>query len=269
MSEIEFEDQLKVIASGLKYPPTPDLAGAVMPRLRTSTRPRFNSKVLVWSLTIILVLFSSLMLIPTVRAAIIDFIQIGVVRIFPQRVTPTVEMIRTATPESIATVTATPSAQTPSDLLPFLDKIAGETTLAAAQKTVPYGLQLPTYPPDLGEPDRVFLQNVDGAMVILVWLDHQHPDKVVMSLHVIPSGSWVIRKMGPRIIQETRVNGQRAIWAEGPYPLILNGSREIEIRRLVDGHVLIWEAGDITYRLETDGSMDEAIKIAESLKSIR
>jgi hypothetical protein len=33
--------------------------------------------------------------------------------------------------------------------------------------------------------------------------------------------------------------------------------------------VLIWSNGDITYRLETDLSMEETLKIAESLEPIR
>ena len=35
---------------------------------------------------------------------------------------------------------------------------------------------------------------------------------------------------------------------------------------LVEGHALVWEEGDITYRLETSLSLDEAVKIAESLR---
>jgi hypothetical protein len=35
---------------------------------------------------------------------------------------------------------------------------------------------------------------------------------------------------------------------------------------LIEGHVLIWKEGDITYRLETDLPVEEAVKIAESLK---
>src|SRR5690242_4038650 len=86
-----FEKQLRSLSKGLEYPGTPDVAGAVMARLhavpkgkgnRGEGRSGFISRRLAWSLTIILVLFLSLMLIPPARAAIIDFIQIGVVRIF-------------------------------------------------------------------------------------------------------------------------------------------------------------------------------------------
>ena len=165
--------------------------------------------------------------------------------------------------------TATPEANTPasSDLIPILNQIAGKTTLAEAQKLVAYPILLPSYPSDLGDPNLVYVQNAGGYMTILIWLVPGQPDKASMSLHFIPNDSWVIKKFEPKVIQERSVNGQRAVWTEGPYPLILRNSN-VEFTRLVNGHVLIWTDGDITYRLETDLPLDEAVKIAESLQSI-
>ncbi len=267
MNKMDFEKQLYSIASGMEYPPTPDIAGDVATRLRPLTRPRFVSRKLAWSLTIMLILISSLMLVPPARAAIIEFIQIGIVRIFPRPTQPPAEVIRTATPEIYTPSTATPVVELPS-LIPMLDNLAGETDLATAQVSAPYPILLPTYPPELGVPNHVYVQDVEGAMTILVWLDSQQPEHVTMSLHFIPTGSWAINKMGPVVIQETEVNNQRAIWAEGPYPLILQNG-DIQVTRMIDGHVLIWADDDITYRLETDLSLEEAIKIAESLEPIR
>jgi hypothetical protein len=237
-----------------------------MTRLHPSTRPRFALKRLAWPLTIILVLLSSLMLIPPARAAIIEFIQIGIVRIFPQSVEPTVETITTATPGSVAPQTATPG-KVSQLLIPFLDQIAGETKLANAQQTAPYPILLPTYPSDLGQPNHVYVQDAEGTMTILVWVDPQQPDRVTMSLHFMPEGSWAISKVKPVVIQETEVNGQRAIWAVGPYPLRMRNG-DIQFERLIEGHVLIWADEDITYRLETDLPLEEAIRIAESLEPI-
>src|SRR5262247_1250986 len=99
MSELDFEKQLHSIASQMDYPRTPDVAGYVSTRLRSATHPRFTSRTLAWSLTIILVLFSSLMLIPPARAAIIEFIQIGIVRIFLRPTEAPIDGIQTATPD--------------------------------------------------------------------------------------------------------------------------------------------------------------------------
>lgn len=266
MNEIEFEKRLTIIARGMDYPRTPDIAGSVMTRLRSSARPRFAPRKLAWSLTIILVLLSSLMLIPTVRAAILEFIQIGIVRIFPQNVEPAAEIVTTATPQSVMPSTATPADSSPL-LISFLDQIAGETKLASAQEAVPYPILLPTYPEGLGEPSHVYVQESEGAMTILVWTDSEQPGRVTMSLHFIPAGHWAIEKFGPVTIRETEVNGRYAVWAVGPYPLLMrNGS--IEIERLIDGHVLIWADGEMTYRLETDLPLEEAIRVAESLQPI-
>jgi hypothetical protein len=269
MNELEqelFEKRLISIAKALDYPRTPDIAGSVTTRLRPVTRSRFISRRLAWSLTLILILFSSLMLIPPARAAIIEFIQIGIVRIFRGTPTPPPPPVE-GTPSTMSPVTTTPEP-TSQPLIPMLEGLAGEMTLEEAQQTVDFPILLPSYPADLGNPDRVFVQDADGEMAILVWLDlRQQSARVLMSLHFIPRGSWAIDKADPAVIQETSVNGQRAIWAVGPYPLRLyNG--DLQFKRLVDGHVLIWEEGNITYRLETDLPLEEAIKVAESLQPI-
>ena len=155
----------------------------------------------------------------------------------------------------------------PASLIPLLEQMAGETTLKDAQQTAEYPILLPTYPTGLGKPDRVFVQDADGPMTILVWIDHQHPDRVKMSLHFIPEGSWAVDKFSPHAVEETSVNGNHAVWAVGPYPILLKNG-DMKISRMVTGHVLIWEEGGVTYRLETDSSMEEAVRIAELLEPV-
>jgi hypothetical protein len=260
MNDMDFETQLRSIASGLKYPPTPNTARAVTARLHASAQPRLANRTR--SLVFALVLLVSLMLIPTVRAAVVEFIEIGIVRIFRADPAPVPE----ESPATPVPLTATSSPPLPA-LIPFLEELAGETTLGEAQAATGYPIQLPGYPADLGDPDRVFIQDADGPMTFLVWIDPEQPDRVLMSLHLIPEGSWAISKMGPDVVQETQVKGQYAIWAEGPYPIRLyNG--DLQFRRMVTGHVLIWTQGEVTYRLETDASLEEAIRIAESLEPL-
>ena len=276
MNELQqelFEKQLRSLAKGLEYPRTPDIAGSVVARLqgrgigrRGKGRSRFISRRLAWPLTIILILFVSLMLIPPARAAIVDFIQIGVVRIFRVEPTPLPPPNREV-PSTKVPVTVTP-VPTSQPLIPILEKLAGEMTLEQAQKAVHYPILLPSYPADLGKPDRVFVQDADGAVTVLVWLNPKQPDQILMSLHFLPEGSWAIKKMEPTQIQETTVNGHPAIWAVGPYPLRLSDG-DIDLMRLINGHVLIWAEGNMTYRLETDLSLEEALKIAGSLQPIK
>jgi len=263
MNEMDFETRIQSVAKQMDYPRTPDIAKRVMIHIQPVKKPRLARPV-AWSLTTILVLLFSLFLIPPARAAIIEIIQIGIVRIFPPSVKPTLQAPITATPASSA-----PSLMTPtySALISILDQIAGEVSLAEAQKLVDYPILLPSYPPEMGEPDRVYIQDADGAMTILVWFDPQQQDRIMMSLHFIPTGSWAISKGYPQNILETSINGEPAVWGEGPYPLRLyNGN--IEFMRLIEGHVLIWAEGAVTYRLETDLPFLEAVKVAESLKPV-
>lgn len=265
MSEMDFEAQLTSIATRMEYPITPDIAATVSARLRSTTRPRLISRTFAWSLTIVLILVASLMLIPPARAAILDFIQIGVVKIFRLEPTP-VPAPNQEAPQSEFPVTATP-APTSQPLIPILKDLAGETTLQQAQKKVNYPLLLPAYPADLGPPDHVFVQDTGAPMTVLVWTDPQHSDLVLMSLHFIPPNSWALKKMDLNGIEETSVNGNHAIWTTGPYVLKLKNG-DASYTRLINGHVLIWEDKNITYRLETNLSLEETIKVAESLKPL-
>ena len=265
-----FEKQLRSLARGLEYPRTPDIAGAVSTRLRGGQgigvrgemRLRVRTRRVASSLVILLVLFASLMLIPPARAAILEFIQIGVVRIFRAQPTPL------SPPDEERPMTMVPGTATSQPLIPILERIAGETSLEEAQKEVLYPILLPSYPADLGKPDRVFVQEAEGKMTILVWIDPGRPDKIRLSLHLIPSTSWAVEKFDPAQVQETQVNGQHAIWAVGPYPLRLRNN-DLDFMRLIAGHVLIWKDGEITYRLETDQGLEEAIKVAESLQPLK
>ncbi|HSL42983.1 MAG TPA: hypothetical protein VK897_06100 [Anaerolineales bacterium] len=269
MNELQqelFEKQLLSISKGLDYPRTPDIARSVMVHLPASTRSPFVARRLAWSLAVILILFSSLMLIPPARAAILEFIQIGVVRIFRAEPTP-VSPPQQEFPSTMLPVTATAELTT-QPLIPLLERLEGEMTLDEAQRAVSYPVLLPASPSDLGQPDRVFVQEADGPMTILVWIDPEQPTQVLMSLHIIPPGSWAIEKMNPALVQETLVHGERAVWAVGPYPVRFSNGN-LDFVRLVDGHVLIWTYGTTTYRLETDLSLEEAVKIAESLEPLR
>ncbi|MBI5842696.1 MAG: hypothetical protein HZB19_21605 [Chloroflexi bacterium] len=254
-----FESRLHELAQDFPYPPTPPIAEKVMARIQTKNSPsRSAARKLALSLTIVLILLASLMAVPTVRAAVLEFIQIGIVRIFQP-----VEHDANVTPETQIIVTAT-SQENATPLMPILEQMAGETSLEEARHDVQFPIPLPAYPPNLGDPDRVFVQDANGDMAILVWIDPENPQRVKMSLHLIQAGSWAIEKVQPTIIEDTTVNGQPAAWTIGPYPLLLHNN-DIQFTRLIEGNVLIWASDDITYRLETDLPLKEALKIAESL----
>lgn len=244
------ESGLTQAASAFPYPPTPDIAGQLIARLNQPRlvlqrqRTRWGGAILVG----VVILLSLLLSVPPVRAALLDFLQIGAVRIW------FVEPSLTSTP--IAPPTAT-------SRMPVLN-VAGETTLAEAQLRVKFPIHLPTIPPDLGPPDKVYLQDLDGAAVILVWLDHSYPGQVRMSLHLLISPTTVRKMVDPSQVTPTRVHNRPAVWTDGPYLLTARNGRWTTTR-LLQGHTLIWQAGAITYRLESSLTLPEAVRVAESL----
>jgi len=209
-------------------------------------------------------LLTGALFVPGVRAAVLEFIQIGVIRIFIPSPTTT------PTPRPLDSVTVVPTilpTQPALDYLP-LGQIAGETTLEQAIDSVNFSLSLPDYPPELGKPDRIFIQDQAGTLVVLVWSSPDNPDRAELILYEIAPGAWMAEKGVHNSIQSTTVNGQEALWADGPYILYLKNGNQ-EYHRLVTGHVLIWFENDITYRLVCNLPLDEAIQIAESLEPIR
>jgi hypothetical protein len=260
------EGQLRAAAATLSYPPTPDIAGAVRRRLAAQHRTRQRSLRLALGLLAALL---ALLAVPQVRAAVARAIQIGTIRIIFEEPTP---LPASATPAAAPAPTTTPSLpiSTATPIASLLD-LAGETSLEEARQRVSYPIKLPAYPEELGPPDRVFVQRVDGQMVVLVWLDPEKPGGISMSLSIIQSDmplekSFAV-KTGVTILQEANVGSRRAIWVQGPHFLQIRqgNSTDYTLRYLVKGNVLIWTDGELTYRLESGLTLAEAIKVAESL----
>ncbi|HBY92721.1 MAG TPA: hypothetical protein DEP84_01965, partial [Chloroflexi bacterium] len=172
-------------------------------------------------------------------------------------------------PAATATRTRPPPTPRPSPTLSrSVLNLAGETTLAAAEAKAGFPVLLPIYPPDLGPPDRVYFQDLGGPAVILVWLVPESEDEVRMSLYALGEDVFGAKSQ-PEVIQETTVNGQRALWVRGPHILQFRdrqGRTVYEPRRLVEGNVLVWVQDQITYRLESHLSLKEAVRVAESLR---
>ena len=281
--EPQWQARLAVMASALPYPPTPDLAarwraGSKVARVlaRPAQRPRLSPPrpvALAWALAALVIALAALLAVPAVRAGLIEFLQIGSVRIiFVPSATPTAAPTATlpgpASPVAAATATPRPTpSPSPTPLLSVLD-LAGQTTYADAQARVSFTLDLPAYPPDLGRPDAAYVQDLGGPAVMLVWLEPGDPSRVRLALQYLSSSATVDKMLRqdatPAGIETATVNHQLAFWTSGPY-VVRTRSGEFVTTRLIGGHVLIWTEGQLTYRLETGLSLAEAVKLAESL----
>lgn len=202
-----------------------------------------------WAALAALVLLTLLLAMPPVQAALRRPFCLGSVCI-----------VWGGSPHPTAGVAESP---TPTPLPSALD-LAGRTTLAQARAKATFPIRLPAYPANLGQPDYVFLQDLDGTAVVLVWVDQAHPDQARLALSELSSGTFVY-KFTNSPVAVTAVHGQKALWTTGPYMVeVQNGA--YETRHVVTGHALIWTEGAITYRLETSVSLDDAVRIAESLR---
>jgi hypothetical protein len=244
------------LAHHFAYPPTPDIAGRV--RARVSPAPRRGAIPRRWAqaaAALVIALAGLLIALPQVRAGAWEALRYGAVRILRQDAPD-------ASP-SPATATLLPGA-----IASVLD-LPGATTLDQAQAQVSFTLRLPTYPPDLGQPERVFLMGNEGKIVTLVWLDPDDLSQARLILQVMSRGASGA-KYYPWREERVTVNERSAAWLPDPhwidYFLMGDDGQEITLRRYVDGPVLIWEHDRATYRLESRLSREEAIQVAESVR---
>jgi hypothetical protein len=257
--DAQWEVEVRRTASTFAYPPTPDIAGKVRPRLSTRQMSRNMrvARVLAAVLLIALVL-GALISVPAVRAKLQEILHIGAITIFVGEPSPT-------PPPSAVSPTPTP---VPPGVLTSVLQLPGETTLADAESQLGRAITLPTYPADLGQPDHVYVQGVDFPLVTLAWLVPGTDDQVRMSLQIVSSAANGA-KYEPYRVVDTQVNGRRAMWFENPHQLTFYtdiGAPDEPLTRIIDTHVLVWEADRLTYRLETDLSMEDAVRVAESIE---
>lgn len=186
---------------------------------------------LAWALV---ALIAIAVVVPPVRAAVGEILRVGAVRI----------------------VQGEPS-EIPAGTLTVLD-LPGETTLERAAREVGFEIRTPA---QFGPPDRVFVVDVGAPSLVQVWLERDDPALVLYTL----TDSPVLTKLMPQTLENALVGDLPATWVTGDHTLelLIDGQpTRVEVR----GNVLIWTDGALTYRLETTGSLEGAIRIAESLE---
>jgi hypothetical protein len=176
---------------------------------------------------------------PDSREAIADFFGLSRVRVVP------------------------PSPTTEPLLAP--GSIGRPVSLEEANTEVGFTIQLPTYPSSVGGPDNVYVLSLDDAKAVA--LVYETND---LSFMLQQTSRNIFIEKTAEILQQAQVNGNRALWIADASHIVQfygeQGRLHVESRRLVEGNTLVWQSGEVTYRLEGDLPLEEAIKIAESLK---
>lgn len=244
MNETKFEAWLTQKTEEMQYPPTPQFARSFQwdrPRLYPFSKWR-------WALAVILMV-AALLAVPPVRAQLLEWLRIGGM---------TIE--RATTPSPAATPLSEDTLPPRVDLTTGYE-LSGKTTLTQAMAEVDFPIR---YPPAYGKPQHVYLQDIGtGPFVILVWVDPEDPAQVILVEYILAPGTWLTKGPVPTL-EETLVNGNLAVWTDGPYMVSIQGFDQAA--RLLEGHALVWEQDGLTYRLELDTTLEEAVRIAESIE---
>jgi hypothetical protein len=257
-----WETTVRDIARDFTYPSTPDIARRTSQRLIKPRRPVVG--VLKMAAVVLLALTVVIVSVPEARAFVVEIIRIGAIQIFIGQ--PTVTPM--AIPPATGTPTANPPQPTRLELSSALE-MPNETTLEEATKQLKSTILLPTYPAGLGKPDHVYVQQFPpGVLVTLVWVKPGEREQAWLTIDILNDrlvASKFIQDDGQH--QAVKVNNTGAEWLTGLHQVAFFGGK-MPIFRKVSGNVLIWlvgQYGKITYRLEGASSLEEAIRIAESL----
>ena len=245
------EQALVRAGKAITYPPTPAIAVRVRQELRPRASPRIAwlPRPVLVALTAVVIALALLVAFPETREALAQWLGLRTIRIIPVTPTPTVPLV------------------------PSLTRQAGkvqccETTLADAQARSRFTILLP--PSDA--PSRVHFQELPtfgpGAQqLILVFGDPNAPRYTLYEATNFLYGKLV---SGGTIVEETRVQQERALWFSGmPHVLVYldaRGQPQFETERTVYANTLAWEMGQVTFRLESNLSKEEAVRLAESLR---
>jgi hypothetical protein len=273
-----WERSLEQLARRFDYPPTPDMAAAVRRQTVRLSSPDDRpgqavarpsavvSARLAWAALVVALLIIGLMAVPQTRAALLSlFARIGAIDVFiddtQEGEAPTPTAVPTGPPPASPAAAVHPTAA-PRDTVAHslaLFELGEPVTLDEARQLATFELLAPAA---LGEPDEVYVHhNVDLPAVTLVWRDADGAPLTLTEIGVAEFANKLVHETNARA---ARVNGRPAVWLEGPHMLELLGNWETN-RLLIDSNVLLWAAGDVTYRLEGDLREAEMIAIGESL----
>jgi hypothetical protein len=246
----DLEQQLRALAADVEWPPTPDLAAAVLaapaPRPARRRRPR--------------------RLLAAVAAALVLLPAAGAVA-FPQARDDVLEWLGLRNVEVRRVPVPPPSAR------PQLEQDLGRlVTLREAERQAGFGAAVPTL---LGDPDRV---RVSAQRISLVYAPR--PD--LPRLEGLDAGLILTQSRGGlrgellekmlasgTDIRSVRVGGARGAFISGgehAYLYVTPRGQIREDRPLLAGPTLIWEHDGRVFRMETRAGRAAALRIGRSVR---
>lgn len=237
----ELELQLRQLGTELDFPSPPDLRGAVRARI-AERRPRRRLRpalVLAFALLAILV---AVLAVPDARSTIQRWLRIGLVR--------------------VEIVDELPKVAVQNRLL-----LGDRVSLEEATRLMGRPVLLPRLD-DPGPPDAIyFFGSGPGRRITALWGTRSEPRLLLQQFRgdVEPEFGKKIAGEGTQVRFAT-VNGRPALglFGEPHYFMYLDPETHegVTDRVYLVGHVLLWESGNLTLRLEGDLNFAEMLRIA-------
>ena len=247
MDEARLDAALRELAPDVAFPSTPDVRPVITERL---TRPRASWWARPrWRLSFGAAVGATLLIAATAAAIALGLPGLRIIFV----------------PDAAPSAVATPGSRL---------GLGVATTLEEAAEEFDGELALPAA---IGPPDEVYLA-VDGSLVSLVYhADDELPGLAdsAIGLLVMEVSGTVDRDQVEKLVPETgasvipvEVDGAPGYWIEGD-PHVMRyrdpaGETAEIVTRLV-GDVLVWQRGDVLYRIETALGYAETLRIAESM----
>ncbi len=239
----ELERALWALGRELDVPEAPDLAQVVLAQLEPGAVRRVGrGRLIVAFAIVVLAALAATLAIPDARAAFLRLLSIG--------------------GERIELVDELPTIQVQHDL----ELALGErVTLAEARGRSAFALR------ELEKaPDRVYIGG-QGTVWFLYGTPKQARALVAQSSLLPPSQEILLKKLFTREtrVERVDVHGSPGIFLSGEthFVLLLDRYGEIvEDSARLARDVLIWEDGGVGYRIEGDFDLDEALRLARSLR---
>jgi hypothetical protein len=247
------EEMLSRLAEGLTYPATPGIAAAVRTRLaegpaaRVEPRRAWARSPLVAAAVGVVLLAVALTLAVSgdVREAVAEFLGLAV---------PGEEIHLLPTPAPGVTPTPLPTPRP-------LQSYATPTTAEAAARQLGFAAVLP---PGRGAPTGIYVIDYQGAGVLVLEygrFDLWEADTIIFQKFVFTKET--------QVLEQPTVKGQPAYWIAGGSHIVRvvgpDGKEVTGSERTVTRNTLVWHGATLNYRLETDLSKDEAVRLAEGL----
>ena len=240
----DLERRLAGLAPDYPFPPTPDLAGAAGVRLGISGRRRRAGRLVIALAAIVAALAAVLAVSPGARGAFADWLDF----------LPGVRV------ERVEELPSMPLAQ-------WTGVYGEQATLAEAERQAPFDVLLPE---SLGEPDLVYrYRDPSGGFVVTAVYGDEREARLVLT-------EWTTedvlfhKLLGPVTQAElVDVRGQEGLWISGNEHVVFYLGHDFQERAApgaLAGNVLVWQEGDVGYRLEAGVGRERAFELVAELR---